>query len=290
MPLTSLQADAANIPKPANRIRSKTITVRKSAFVATNIQRQYTRSSLMSHFLTALSATFPQGEQFFVETVRNVRDRVTDTELQADISGFIGQEAHHAQAHQQFNDHIQTPNYNLNKFEAAFAKEMQRLRTLSKRRQLAATVALEHFTAMIAGYMLKRPDLLKQLPPNMINLWVWHAVEEIEHKHVAFDVYQQVFNHLPQRRRSMRTISLGFIASTVLMTADLLWQDRRNSLFNPAQLVVNVRDLGVLCHMFMSLLPDYLAFYAKDFHPAQIDQSRLLLAGKQWLASQQSLS
>lgn len=277
----------STVPTSAGHLRSKTITVRKSAFVAANLQRQYTHSSLMSHLLTALSATFPQGEQFFVETVRHVRHRVTDPELQADISGFIGQEAHHAQAHQQFNAHIQTENYNLDKFNAAFASEMQRLRTLSKRRQLAATVALEHFTAMIAGYLLKNPQLLQQLSPNMANLWIWHAVEEIEHKHVAFEVYQQVFNYLPQRRRSMRTISLGFISSTALMTADLLWQDRQHSLYKPRQLWANLKDLGILGHMFVSLLPDYLAFYRQDFHPAQIDQQALMAQGKYWLQTRQ---
>lgn len=110
---------------------------------------------------------------------------------------------------------------------------MTRLRTLSQRRQLAATVALEHFTAMMAGYMLEYPNIMfKGLSENMKNLWLWHAVEEIEHKHVAFDVYQQVFANLPQRRRSMRTITVGFISSTIVMTSHLVWQDRKNTLYS----------------------------------------------------------
>lgn len=274
-------------PKPFVRQQSKTITVRKTAFTADNLQRQYTRSALISHFLNALSATFPQGEQFFVDSVRNVRDQVINPELQVDISAFIGQEAHHAQAHQQFNTNLYSLDYNLAKFDVAFAQEMQRLRTLSKRRQLAATVALEHFTAMIAGYMLKNPKLLQDLPTNMLNLWVWHAIEEIEHKHVAFDVYQQVFNNLAQRRRSMRTISIGFVTSTAVMTTHLLWQDRQHSLFNIRQLARNIKDSMVLLHMMISLLPEYLAFYKVDFHPLQIDQSELLIKGKLQLASAQ---
>ena len=94
-----------------------TITVRQTQFKAEKITTQYTESTLMSHFLTALSMSFPQGERFFVETVRNVRDQIHDEQLQKDISGFIGQEAHHARAHEQFNQLVQSNDYHLKKFE-----------------------------------------------------------------------------------------------------------------------------------------------------------------------------
>jgi predicted metal-dependent hydrolase len=263
-----------------------TITVRQTQFKAEKITTQYTESTLMSHFLTALSMSFPQGERFFVETVRNVRDQIHDEQLQKDISGFIGQEAHHARAHEQFNQLVQSNDYHLKKFEKAYEQEMIRLRTLSKRRQLAATVALEHFTAMMAGYMLEYPNIMfKGLSENMKNLWLWHAVEEIEHKHVAFDVYQQVFANLAQRRRSMRTITVGFISSTIIMTGHLVWQDRKNTLYSPKQLFKNIQTLMGLVHMMWRLLPDYLAFYKASFHPSEIDQQDLLIKARALLAS-----
>lgn len=263
---------------------SSAIQIRKTRFNAQSIQHHYTDATLISHFLTALSITFPQGERFFVETVRNVRDQIEDPQLQADISAFIGQEAHHAQAHEQFNAAVQSKHYHLKKYEAALNKEMQRLRTLSQRRQLAATVALEHFTALMAGYMLKHPEVMfKGLSANMQQLWLWHAIEEIEHKHVAFDVYQTIFNHLAQRRRSMRTISIGFISGTAMMTADLLWQDRKHSLYRPVELMKNIKALSELCLMMIRLFPEYIAFYDQDFHPQQLDQQHLLDMGRQLL-------
>lgn len=263
-----------------------TITVRQTQFKPEKIKAHYTESTLMSHFLTALSMSFPQGERFFVETVRNVRDQIHDEQLQKDISGFIGQEAHHARAHEQFNQLVQSSEYHLKKFEKAYEQEMIRLRTLSQRRQLAATVALEHFTAMMAGYMLQYPNVMfKGLSENMKNLWLWHAVEEIEHKHVAFDVYQQVFANLAQRRRSMRTITVGFITSTIVMTSHLAWQDRKNTLYSPAQLLKNVQTLLGLTQMTWRLLPDYLAFYKASFHPSEIDQQDLLTKAKGLLAN-----
>ncbi|MDM1762971.1 metal-dependent hydrolase [Acinetobacter sichuanensis] len=270
--------------KQYQRHLQSTISIRKTRFDAQYTERHYTHATLISHFLTALSITFPQGERFFVETVRNVRDQIENPRLQADISGFIGQEAHHAQAHEQFNQAVQSPHYNLMHYNAAFEKEMKRLRTLTQRRQLAATVALEHFTALMAGYMLKYPEFMfKGLSPNMKQLWLWHAIEEIEHKHVAFEVYQTIFNHLPQRRRSMRTITIGFISSTTFMTADLLWQDRKNSLYSPQQLFKNIKALYGLGLMMLRLSPEYFAFYRADFHPEQLDQQELLEQGRQLL-------
>ncbi|WAU72735.1 MULTISPECIES: metal-dependent hydrolase [unclassified Acinetobacter] len=263
-----------------------TITVRQTQFKPEKIKAHYTESTLMSHFLTALSMSFPQGERFFVETVRNVRDQIHDEQLQKDISGFIGQEAHHARAHEEFNQLVQSSEYHLKKFEKAYEQEMIRLRTLSQRRQLAATVALEHFTAMMAGYMLQYPNVMfKGLSENMKNLWIWHAVEEIEHKHVAFDVYQQVFANLAQRRRSMRTITVGFITSTIVMTSHLAWQDRKNTLYSPAQLLKNAQTLLGLTQMTWRLLPDYLAFYKASFHPSEINQQDLLTKAKVLLAN-----
>ncbi|WP_111860033.1 metal-dependent hydrolase [Acinetobacter sp. CFCC 10889] len=276
-----------NITKQSQKYQQRltsAIQIRKTRFNAQSVQHHYTDATLISHFLTALSITFPQGERFFVETVRNVRDQIEDPQLQADISGFIGQEAHHAQAHEQFNAAVQSAQYNLKKYDAAFEKEMLRLRTLTQRRQLAATVALEHFTALMAGYMLKYPEFMfKGLSANMKQLWLWHAVEEIEHKHVAFDVYQTIFNNLAQRRRSMRTISIGFISGTTMMTADLLWQDRKQSLYQPVELLKNIKALFGLTLMMVRLFSEYIAFYDEDFHPKQLDQQELLDMGRQLL-------
>ena len=272
---------------PRARAKSKTITIRKTRFQAANLTQQYSKSPLISHFLTALSMSFPRGEMFFVDTIKNVRSEIKEPSLKADIAAFIGQESMHAKAHDQFNTEIQSATYHLKRFDAQVDKEMARLRTLSKRRQLAATVALEHFTAMIAGYMLTHPKLVQQLPPNMASLWIWHAVEEIEHKHVAFDVYQTVFNNLPQRRRSMRTISIGFIINNIAMTSYLLWQDRKQSLGSVKQIWANLQGVGTLAHMMVSLLPEYVAFYKESFHPSQIDHTPLLARWREELVKQE---
>lgn len=281
-----LAPDSASLTS-TQKLMSKHIHVRRSQFRVGQLDRHYAPSPLLSHLLTALSTTFPDGERFFVDTVRNVRHLIDSPKLQADISAFIGQESWHAQSHAEFNKAVLSNDYNIDAFKSMMDAEFVRLRTLSPRRQLAATVVLEHFTAMIAGYMLRYPHLINQLDANMKNLWLWHAIEEIEHKSVAFDVYQQVFNNKAQLRRSMRTISLGFILGNARVTGHLLWQDRQNSLGNIKNLLKSVRDLGLLAHMLLVLFPEYLAFYFKNFHPSQMNHEPLL---KKWIAELEKLN
>ena len=121
----------------------------------------------------------------------------------------------------------------------------------------------------------------------MQRLSLWHAVEEIEHKSVAFEVYRRVFNNKEQLRRSMRTITCGFILGNMRVTGHLLWQDRRNSLGNIRNLLKNVRDAGLLLHMMVVLFPEYVAFYLKRFHPQQINHQPLL---QKWLPELERLN
>ena len=71
--------------------------------------------------------------------------------------------------------------------------------------------------------MLQYPNVMfRGLSENVRNLWLWHAVEEIEHKHVAFDVYQQVFANLPQRRKACEQLQWGLLVARCVMTSDLV--------------------------------------------------------------------
>ncbi|MFZ3193156.1 MAG: metal-dependent hydrolase [Moraxellaceae bacterium] len=261
--------------------QAEQMRVRRSRFQSEQTRRHYfaEQSPLMSHVLTALSMTFPAGEQFFVHSVRQVRDQITDPTLQADISTFIGQEAMHSQAHTQFNQGLDAVDYPLQQYAALMAQGLETLKTRSPRRQLAATVAYEHFTALLAAYWLRQPRFAQGFDANLQQLWLWHAVEELEHKSVAFNVYQQLFgmtaDGLAQRRRSMRTVSLGFTLGVVGMTTRLLWHDRKSSL-HPRQWGSNLRDVGTLLALVVRTLPAYLSFYRADFHPDQTDHHRLI--------------
>ena len=265
-----------------NRPKALGITVRKAQFNPKAIRRHYfANSPIMSHLLTALSSTFPIGEQFFVHSVRNVRDKVKDEKLQAQITAFIGQEAMHSKAHAEFNDAWRREDYNLDRFQAWLARKNIYVKTLHPKIQLAITCAFEHFTALLGGYILRHPEVLSTLDDDAVKLWVWHAIEEIEHRAVAFDVYQVVYGDDKIRRMIMRSVTTGFASLTLYSATKLFMQDRKKSL---PKIGGNIFGLYLLAKMLIQMFPEYLSYYQKDFHPADIDYSKIVQYWKGRLA------
>ncbi|MDM1781449.1 metal-dependent hydrolase [Acinetobacter indicus] len=258
------------------------ITVRRLQFNPGAISRYYfANSPVMSHLLTALSSTFPLGEQFFVHSVRNVRDQVKDEKLQAQIAAFIGQEAMHSKAHSEFNAAWRRDDYNLDRFQAWLARKNHYVKSLPPKYQLAITCAFEHFTALLGGYILRHPEVLSTLDEDALKLWVWHAIEEIEHRAVAFDVYQHVYADDRVRRQMMRSVTTGFASLTFYSASRLFLQDKKNSVYKVGG---NLSGLYLLLKMVIQLAPEYLAYYRKDFHPSGIDYSQQLGYWKEYLA------
>ncbi|MEZ2901455.1 metal-dependent hydrolase [Acinetobacter terrestris] len=265
-----------------NRPKAIGITVRKLQFNPKAIRRHYfANSPVMSHMLTALSSTFPIGEQFFVHSVRNVRDKVKDEKLQAQITAFIGQEAMHSKAHAEFNDAWRSDNYNLDRFQAWLARKNEYVKNLHPKIQLAITCAFEHFTALLGGYILRHPEVLATLDEDAVKLWIWHAIEEIEHRAVAFDVYQAVYGDDKIRRMIMRSVTTGFASLTFYSATRLFLQDKAKSL---PKVGGNVFGLYLLGKMFIQLLPEYLSYFKADFHPSEIDYTKIVNYWKERLS------
>ncbi len=255
-----------------NRPKSIGITVRRPQFNPKAISRHYfANSPIMSHMLTALSSTFPVGEQFFVHSVRNVRDRVTDQKLQADITAFIGQEAMHSKAHAEFNDSWRKDDYQLDNFQKWLQRQDEKVKKLPFATQLAITCAFEHFTALLGGYILKHPEVLQTLDEDAVKLWVWHAIEEIEHRSVAYNTYQAVYGNHQLRKKVMKTVTYGFASLTLYSTSRLFMQDKKKSLVKVGG---NLFGLYLIAKMFIQLLPEYLSYYKDDFNPSEIDYSK----------------
>lgn len=267
-----------------NRPKALGIKVRKPSFNPKNIRRHFFADSpVMSHLLTALSSTFPIGEQFFVHSVRNVRDKITDEKLQAQIAAFIGQEAMHSKAHADFNDAWRRDDYNLDSFQAWLGRRDAFIKSVHPKLQLAVTAAFEHFTALLGGYILRHPEVLQTLDDDAIKLWVWHAIEEIEHRAVAFDVYQAIYHDDQVRRRVMRNVTTGFASLTFYSATRLFMQDWKKSLPKVPQ---NIFGMYMVTKMLISLIPEYLSYYKADFHPNEIDYSKIVVYWKEKLADE----
>src|SRR5690348_7707752 len=112
-----------------------------------------------SHLGAALSAVFPDGERYFVRSVRNYRDQIEDPVLKRQVTGFIGQEAMHGTEHRLFNERLAELGYPTKWFEKFTDIGLRfRERILPPIHNLAATAALEHYTATLAELLLENDD------------------------------------------------------------------------------------------------------------------------------------
>lgn len=162
----------------------------------------YEDNFVVTSLFVVLSAMFPPGEMFFIESIRNVRDQITDEKLLEDIRNFIAQEAFHSREHKSLNEHLIQSNYpEVADIEAKTKKRLDKLRKLSKVDQLAATVVMEHYTATLARLLLTDPLIKEKTTQESRNLWEWHALEELEHKSVAFDVLNAIGGNTARNRR-----------------------------------------------------------------------------------------
>lgn len=181
-----------------------------------------------SHLAAALSAVFPEGEDFFVRSVRHFRDQVTDTELKRQVAGFIGQEALHGREHRAFNDRLDELGYPTTRVERIIKRLITtRERLLSPKSNLAATAAYEHFTATLAELLLTSQEARALFGHKEVrNLFLWHALEESEHKAVAFDVYRAVGGSERMRVVTMKVLRYTFVIGMAAQVSASLLGDR----------------------------------------------------------------
>jgi len=228
----------------------------------------------------ALSATFPRGEAFFIESVRAHREG-TPPQLAEDIRAFIQQEANHTREHVAFNKMASAQGYDLSRIDRHVAAMLDLAKGRPPIVNLAATMALEHYTAMMAHLLLSRPDLFPGADPEVEALWRWHAVEEIEHKGVAYDTYLHATRAWSRWKRwrlkaiMMLVITKHFVAHRIRDALDLLAQDGITGGRAKWRLAVYLFGKpGVL----RRLIPAWIGYFLPGFHPWNHDD-RALIAG-----------
>jgi predicted metal-dependent hydrolase len=122
----------------------------------------------------ALSLTFPDGERLFIDSVRAFQDQLP-RELAAEVRAFIAQEALHSREHANLNAHLDRRHYPVEWIETTVRRRLAFLRRLGPMRMLGVTIALEHFTAMLADMFDSDPQLWDGTPEEILRLWRWRA-------------------------------------------------------------------------------------------------------------------
>lgn len=162
----------------------------------------YEDNPVVTALFVILSAMFPPGEMFFIECIRSVRDQVTAPKLQQDIKLFIAQESLHSREHKSLNQYLSAYKYpEVFEIEKRTKERLDILRQLPIVDQLAATVVMEHCTATLARLLLTDRLIQSKTKQETRNLWEWHALEELEHKSVAFDVLTHIGGNTARNRR-----------------------------------------------------------------------------------------
>jgi uncharacterized protein len=230
-----------------------------------------------SHLIASLSAVFPDGEDFFVRSVRHYRKDITDPDLKRQVSGFIGQEAIHGREHRDFNTRLAELGYPTKQVERFTKKGLAlRERIAPPASNLAATAALEHFTATLAESILGDERTRDMIGDETVKgLFLWHALEESEHKAVAFDVYKAIGGTERMRVWTMKLIRWTFVIGLTLQVLVSVAMDpyaRRH----PLKVWRSVRKLvasPLISRETWEILKDY---DRPDFHPDDRDTDELV--------------
>jgi predicted metal-dependent hydrolase len=247
---------------------ARSIPVRRPAFDYTRVKSRhwFGADPFLSHLANAMSLTFPEGERFFMDSVKHYEKRIASPALKHEIARFLGQEALHSRAHEAYNEWLRTIGLDPAGIEQRVEEGLGRVRKeRSPRYQLAMTCALEHFTAMMAELLLESDDLRELMDPEVRRLLVWHALEETEHKAVAFDVYVATGGSYRTRIIAMLVTTFGFTITTAMFQAALMRQDP-----GAGGIGVKLRGLAkmwVSPGWFLRLVPSYLDYFRRDFHP-----------------------
>lgn len=232
----------------------------------------YDGNVLASSLLVVFSAIFPPGERFFMESVRRFRDDPAvkdDPVLMARVAGFVVQEALHGRAHEDLNEFFVARGLDVETSERHIRFSLGLLERLSPRQQLACTTFMEHFTALLAEAWLT-DDLFRQSSdPEMLKLWQWHALEELEHKSVAYDVLERVGGTHRERQLAVPLTVAALLPGILYSWAKLVAQDS-------ARFHVRAHGRGLLSLLgprgfFRPVLANVGAFTLRDFHPDKHD-------------------
>lgn len=235
----------------------------------------------ITQFFNTLSLYFPEGEKFFIQSVRHYKGQITDPTLQQAVAGFIGQEAMHGREHRAFNALMENAGLPANRIEQFSLQRLKMAhRIFSPARQLAMTIALEHLTAIMAADLLKNPAVLAGSHPDYARLWRWHALEETEHKAVAFDVWKTV---MPNTLGSYLMRCFGLIQTSFffwLFTA--IFHVRMVRAAKPTESAWRgyarlAKFLLIKPAAWLSLAPAWFAYFKPGFHPWQHDNRAALV-------------
>ncbi|QJW84339.1 metal-dependent hydrolase [Ramlibacter terrae] len=228
----------------------------------------------------ALSMSFPFGEQFFIDSVRNGFKELEPEQqerFRAEVQGFVGRG--HAPPPAQPVQRAPRQAGAGQHWEPRAKARLKLMEGQDVRHWLGITAANEHFTAIFAEFLLANTDLLGEQDQRLKTLWLWHSAEESEHKTTAFDLYQALGGSHAWRLTWMRRVTVFFLTDVLRQTARNLHEDgtlwKWSTRKSGASFLFGQRGLLRLTYK------PWREYFRRDFHPDQQESG----ASQQWLAA-----
>ena len=242
--------------------------------------------AITTSFFNSLSVSFSLGEAFFIHSIRPWQTRIKG-QLRTDIAKFIRQETDHCREHGAFNCGIEAGGYDTVRLKKRTKQVLARMQNESELTKLTYSMCCEHLTAILSAAILRDDRLFTRTDATVARLWLWHSVEEVEHKAVCFDTWLFATQHWSPARRwltrslALTVITAGFVKNRFLGQLDLLRQDGWTFRQAFPALVKTAFRKGSLGR---SVVKDWLAFLRPGFHPWQIDDRALVAHGQAMLS------
>jgi len=220
-----------------------------------------------SQVVNAASLAMPYLEPYLIRSMRKARSLISDKALQEALDQYVFQEAQHYKQHKKYNDSI-SANYDCAQFiEQRYAEDYK---TLGERKSLKFNLAYaEGFESMALalGQMLieDREFLFGGSESSTASLILWHFVEEIEHKNVAFDVFDHLYGSYFMRMWGLIYATGHIFLRTgqsyrALLKEDGLWSNYKS----------RKKLAKDLIRIFANLTPRFLRICKPGYHPSQI--------------------
>src|SRR5699024_4179645 len=235
----------------------------------------------ITQFMNALSLLFPAGERMFIDAVRSYRDDIPDPDLKKAATAFIGQEAMHSREHIEYNQLMEDAGLPADQLDGFVWKLLDWVKQNTPQSfPLSGTIALEHYTAMMGHMLLQYPDLLGESQEDYARMWRWHALEEVEHKAVAYDVYEKCVGRGP---RAYAERTFGMVVATAIFWPVVIDFYRRMAAADEG-----CRKAGWRGHLkvlnftvgrrgyIRRMVPGFLEYFKYSFHPWQQNNSHFL--------------
>ncbi|WP_350334663.1 metal-dependent hydrolase [Coralliovum pocilloporae] len=249
------------------------------------VRNWFAGDPIKTAMMNSMSIFLPEGERFFIRSLKHYAKKTDNAELISHIDGYARQEAFHTREHEDYNESLRRLGYDVNRMEAPIR---QALRMKHKPvYDVALTCAIEHMTATLSIATLRNTKLLEGAEPAYRRLWMWHALEELEHAGVALEVFEKATSKVsPWKRYLLRTATMNatlivFVVTFIRNMRLMLKADGESTglSFWAKLFWVSFVSPGYTRLGFIHLA----RYYSPWFHPSSETIDALIVKGRAWL-------